>query len=219
MYYRPKIFFPRKSYSTFGEDVFIRKFFKNKKKGFYVDVGCYHPILGSNTQILFKKKWSGINIDVSPLSIELFKKARPKDININLAVSDKKKILKLYFRKKINMLNTTSKAIAKIHFKNGYKEKKIKSDTLNSILDKSNYKNKKIDFLNLDVEGNELNVLKSLNFKKYLPTLICVEIHNQEEMYNRNKKYLKKNKVYKFLTKKKYKIIWNNDFSFILNKK
>ena len=219
MYYRPKIFFPKTSYSTFGEDLFISKFFKNKKKGFYVDVGCYHPIVGSNTQILFKKKWNGINVDVSPLSVELFKKARPKDININLAVSDKKGVLKLYFRKQINMLNTTNKDIAKKHFKNGFKVKKIKSDTLNSILDKSNYKNRKIDFLNLDVEGNELNVLKSLNFKKYVPTLICVEIHNQEEMYNRNKQYLKKNKVYKFLTKKNYKIIWNKDFSFILKKK
>ena len=141
MYYRPKIFLPRKSYSTFGEDKFISKFFKSKKKGFYVDVGCYHPIVGSNTQILFKKKWNGINIDVSSLSVELFKKARPKDININLAVSNKKGILKLYFRKRINMLNTTNKTIAKKHFKNGYRETKIKSDTLNSILDKSNYKN------------------------------------------------------------------------------
>ena len=219
MYYRPKIFFPRKSYSTFGEDIFISKFFKNKKKGFYVDIGCYHPIVGSNTQILFKKNWSGINVDVSPLSVDLFKKARPKDTNINIAVSEKKGILKLFFRKKINMLNTTNKAIAKKHFKNGYREKKIKSNTLNFILDKSKYKNKKIDFFNLDVEGNELNVLKSLNFKKYSPSLICVEIHNQEEMYNRNKKYLKKNKVYKFLAQKKYKIIWNKDFSFILKKK
>jgi hypothetical protein len=90
LYYRPKIFFPKKTYSTYGEDIIIEQFFKNKKKGFYVDIGCYHPLEGNNTYLLFKKGWNGINADVNSLSIELFNRAREKDHNINLAVSDKK---------------------------------------------------------------------------------------------------------------------------------
>ena len=91
MYYRPKIFFPRKSYSSYGEDEIILKFFRNKKNGFYVDVGCYHPLVGSNTYLLYKKDWKGVNIDVNQLSIDLFKRARKNDENINIAISNNKK--------------------------------------------------------------------------------------------------------------------------------
>ena len=50
------------------------------------------------------------------------------------------------------------------------------SKTLTNILDDSKYKNKKIDFLDIDVEGVDLDALKSLDFYRYSPTLICVEI-------------------------------------------
>ena len=98
MYFRPRIFFPKKTYSMYGEDLVIEKFFKNKSLGYYVDVGCYHPIDGSNTYLLFKKGWRGINIDINKLSIELFQKARKKDLNINTAVSNKSSKVKLYYR-------------------------------------------------------------------------------------------------------------------------
>ena len=215
IYYRPKIFFPKKTYSMLGEDIFIDKFFKNKKTGFYVDVGAYHPLEGNNTNLLYKKKWNGINIDVNPLSIKLFKYARKDDLNLNIGISNKKKIVKLYYRKKLNMLNTLSKKLAKIHFRNGLQQKTVKTNTLNNILELSKYKNRKIDFFNLDVEGHELNVLKSLNFKKYKPSLICIEIHNHEEMYNQNSDYLNRNPIHKYLLKKKYKVVWSHDFSYI----
>ena len=220
-FYRPKIFFPKKTYSMYGEDLFINNYFKNKKNGIYLDVGAYHPLDGNNTYLLYKKKnWHGINIDVNPLSIELFQKARKFDLNINTAVSNKKGFVTLYFRKKINMLNTLSKKIARIHFRNGFKEKIIKSNTLDNILDQTRYKNKKIDFFNLDVEGHELDILESLNFKKYQPTLICVEIHNHEEMYNNNTDYMKRNPVNNLLLKNGYSIVWNHGFSYVyeLNK-
>ena len=216
IYFRPKIFFPKSSYSMYREDTFIDNYFKNKKNGFYLDVGAYHPLDGSNTQLLFKKKnWNGINIDLSPLSIELFKFARKSDLNLNICISNKKGFVTLYFRKSINMLNTISRKFAKNNFRNGYQEKKIKTDTLNNILNRSQYKNKKIDFFNLDVEGNELKVLKSLDFKKYQPSLICIEIHNHEDTHNHKTNYLKRNPVNKFLIKKKYKNVWKNNFSYI----
>ena len=215
MYYRPKIFFPKKTYSMYGEDIIIEQFFKNKKKGFYVDIGCYHPLEGSNTYLLFKKGWNGINADVNRLSIELFNRAREKDHNVNLAVSNNKQKLKIYFRKKINMLNTSSKKLAKIHFRNGFQERVINACPLNEIIKKSKFNSKKIDFLNIDVEGKELNVLESLNFSRYKPKLICIEIHNHEKMYDQNYDYLKRNSVYKFLIRKGYKVIWKNGFSFI----
>ena len=200
----------------FGEDLIIDKIFKNKKKGTYVDVGCYHPIDGSNTYLLFKKGWSGINIDLNKVSIDLFEKARKKDINLNLAISNKSKKIKYYYRKNINMLNTINLKFAKNNFLRGFKTSFIQSQTLNSILKKKHF-SKKIDFLNLDIEGNEINALKSLDFKKYAPKVICIEIH---ETSGRNKKnQFEKNPINKFLRKKGYKYFWNKKFSYIFKKK
>lgn len=218
MYYRPKIFFPKKTYSMFGEDLIVKDFFKKKKKGFYVDVGCYHPLEGSNTYLLYKKGWHGINLDISTLSIELFNVARKEDLNINVAVSNQSKKVKIYFRKKINMLNTINKKFAKSIFKKGFQTKFINSNTLNSILKNSKFKNKRIDFLNLDIEGNELNALKSIDFKKYQPKLVCVEIHNFGMIHKNYDDYYKRSPVYKFLNNRGYKILWKNEFSFIFRK-
>lgn len=218
LYYRPKIFFPKKSYSMFGEDLEVDKFFQNKNNGFYVDVGCYHPLEGNNTYLLYKRNWRGINIDANSLSIDLFNKARREDININLAVDTKSSKVKLFFRKEINMLNTTNEKCAKIHFLNGYKEKFVNSDTLNSIIGKTVYKNKEIDFLNVDVEWNEINVLKSLDFDTYKPKLICIEIHNHEDTYVYDKNFIMKNPIYIFLQNIGYKKIWEKEFSFIFKK-
>ncbi len=203
----------------FGEDLYINKFFKYKKKGFYVDVGAYHPLDGSNTYLLYRDKdWGGINIDINSISIELFKKSRMKDINLNIGISNKKGIQNIYFRKEINMLNTLSKKFAKKQFLKGFFSKKIYIDRLDNILNKSKYKNKKIDFLNIDVEGNEINVLKSLNFDKYVPKLICIEIHSNNENFKDKSNFLINNLIYKFLIKKKYTLVWSKAFSYIFKK-
>jgi FkbM family methyltransferase len=203
----------------FGEDLFIEKYFRNKKKGFYIDVGGYYPLEGNNTQLLYKKGWRGINFDINYYSIELFNFLRKKDININSGISNKKEKLIMFYRKEINMLNTTDKDLAKIHFRKGYQKKKIQVNTLNFFLKKNLKKSDKINFINIDVEGIELKVLKSLDFKIYKPQLICIEIHNPKKMYDINYKYLKSNKEYNYLINKKYKVVWKNKYSFIFSRK
>ena len=73
LYIRHKGFQKRRQYSQWGEDLEIIKFFSNKKTGTYLDIGCFHPFLLSNTYLLYKKGWTGINIDMNPTSIDLFK--------------------------------------------------------------------------------------------------------------------------------------------------
>ena len=218
MYYRPKLFFPKNNYSMLGEDLVIKSIFIKKNKGIYIDVGCYHPIEGSNTYLLFKKGWTGMNIDLNKTSIDLFKIARKNDVNLRVAITNQSKKIKYYYRKNINMLNTTNRKFADNSFKKGYKTDYVQSSTLNSVLEKSKFKNKKIDFLNIDIEGNEINALKTLNFKKYNPKLICIEIHNDNSRVPK-KNYFKTHPIYKFLLKKGYKHIWRNEFSFIFEAK
>ena len=55
-----------------NEDIEVLKYFSDSKKGFYVDIGCYHPTFHNNTYLLNKKGWKGINVDVSKFSIDLF---------------------------------------------------------------------------------------------------------------------------------------------------
>ena len=197
-----------------GEDLIIKRYFESLEKGFYVDVGAYHPFYWSNTYLLYKKKWEGINIDLTPLSIDVFNYARSGDYNFNLAITNKKKkFINYYSRREMNTLATTSKEFAKTSFLKGCNVSKVKCSTLNNVISKTKFKNRQIDFLNIDTENTELEVLKSLNFRNYRPKLICIEIHH------RNKKELKSNHVYNFLLKKKYKKIWNKEYSFLFSDK
>jgi len=204
IYIKHKFFIKKKSYAMDGEDTEVINYFKNKIKGFYVDVGCYHPIHRNNTYLLHKKDWDGINIDTSQFSIDLFDYMRPNDLNYNCAISNKNEIIKLFYQKELSQLSTTESAQAKKVFQGNIKEKEIQAFTLDEILNKSKYKNSKIDFLDIDVEGADLKVLEGLSFEKFKPELICVEIHAKE---------INKSKIYKFLVDKKYKIIWSGVFS------
>ena len=212
LYWKHKNFLPKKQYSCFGEDLFIVNYFKNQKEGFYVDVGSYHPFFWSNTYLLYKKNWNGINIDANPLSVDLFKMARKDDYNFNYAVSNKKKNkIKLFYRRKMNVLNTTDENFAKKNFPNGYESKEIECISLNNILERTKYKNKIIDFLNVDVENTEKDVLESLNFEVYKPKLICVEIHYETENDFKN------NLKYNYLLEKGYQVVWKKEYSFIFS--
>ena len=178
----------------FGEDIFIRRFFKNDAKGFYVDIGCYHPIKGSLTYYLHKKGWNGLNVDLSKVSIDLFKLARPKDFNINTAVTDFNGETVYYENGKINQQNSLVEDISK-------KQVTIQAYRLNDLLEKFNITN--IDFLNIDVEGNDFKVISTFNFSKFKPKLISIEqnIYNLEIITNSEcHKLLLKNNY--FLTSK-----------------
>ena len=195
-----------------NEDTAILDYFKDKKSGFYVDVGCYHPIYRNNTYLLYKQNWRGINIDVSQFSVELFDHLRPDDLNYNCAVSNKNETVKLFFQKELSQLSTIENDQAKKVFQGNIKEKEIQAFTLDEILNRDKYKNVKIDFLNIDVEGADFKVLNGLSFQKFNPELICVEIHDKE---------IKESKIYNFLKDKNYQLIWSGVFShlFLLNKK
>ena len=107
-----------------GEDLELLKITKNINQGFYVDAGCYHPLHLSNTYLLCKKKWNGINIDISEFSIKLFNFIRPDDVNINSAVSNSESEITFYYQKKLSQLSTVKKEISKERMQGFVKEKK-----------------------------------------------------------------------------------------------
>ena len=210
IYIKHQYFKDRKSYSMDGEDVVISNYFKNKEKGFYIDIGCYHPIHRNNTFLLFKKGWQGMNVDIHDFSIELFNYARPKDLNYNFAVSNKNEKIKMFFQKELSQLSTIDQNQAKKAFQGTIKEKEIQAYTLNEILNFSKLNNKKIDLLDIDVEAADLKVLQGLSFEKFKPELICIEIHE---------KNLKESETFRFLKDYNYELIWSGVFSHIFKSK
>ena len=85
------------SYSQEGEDMILRRIFEGKRRGFYVDVGAHHPRRFSNTYYFYKEGWRGINIEPNPEALKAFNLDRPKDINLQLGVSDVASILEYYY--------------------------------------------------------------------------------------------------------------------------
>ena len=209
IYIKHKFFFKKKSYAMDNEDTAVLNYFKDKKNGFYVDVGCYHPIHRNNTYLLHKQDWKGVNIDTSEFSIDLFNHARPKDLNYHCAISNKNEIIKLFYQKELSQLSTTERDQAETVFQGNIKEKEIHAFTLDEILNRNKYKDTKIDFLDIDVEGADLKVLEGLSFDKFKPELVCVEIHEKE---------IKQSAIYKFLADKNYELLWSGVFSHIFKR-
>ena len=183
------------------EDLIILNYFKDINDGYYVDVGCYHPVHLSNTFLLHKKGWNGVNIDISEYSIDLFNYLRPRDTNINTAVTNFDGSTKFYYQKKLSQLSSIKKNTAIKRMQGKINEKDIKAYKLSTILNNTKYKHKKINFLNIDAEESDFDVLCSIDFKIYRPDMICVEII-EEDIFESN--------IYRFLNELNYKKIWSS---------
>jgi len=197
------------SYSFGGIDSLIINIFKNTNDGFYVDIGCGHPIKNNNTYLLNKKDWKGINIDLDEQNINLFNIYRKKDENINIAVSDDNKEVDLYFYHSKSAINTISKEAANYQKAKVSSIKKIRSKSLNEILANSKFKDIQIDFLSIDVEGSELLVLKNFDFKKYSPKVIVVEYLD----LSLPKLEIKNLKINNFINSKLYNLLTTNNYT------
>jgi hypothetical protein len=171
----------QKSYSQCGEDM-IARFYLHQEKGFYVDVGAYHPKILSNTYHFYLKGWNGINIDGSKDSISLFNSIRPDDININCCIGLDNNHSEIDFymfeRAELNTFKKENLSDIKLyHNQSPVKIEKIPIVTLESILNNYLPSNKQIDLFSIDAEGADEEILFSNNWVKYRPKLIIVEKH------------------------------------------
>lgn len=200
--------FATKSYSQEGEDVILARIFGNKIKGFYVDVGAHHPKRFSNTYLFYSRGWRGINIDSTPGSMAAFNKSRPRDINIEAAISKAPGEM-TFFLYNEPALNTFDRDLVikrkKQHYQNQryhvIEERKICTTTLRNILKEALPEGQRIDFLSVDVEGMDLEVLQSNDWLLYRPGYILVET------LWKDLKEILDDEVYEYLSKKNYKLL------------
>lgn len=189
-----------KSYSQEGEDMILRRLFEHTTDGFYVAVGAYHPKRFSNTYYFYKRGWSGMNIDATPGSMQAFQKARPRDINIEAAIAKDRRELTFYMFND-PALNSFDEALSRKRVREGYrvvKEQKIVTSRLEDILADNMPTGQNIDFMSVDVEGFDLEVLQSNDWQLFRPTFLLVESRES------NLEDIRRSEVYKFLNVRGY---------------
>jgi FkbM family methyltransferase len=203
------------SYSQEGEDMILRRIFDGRQKGFYVDVGAHHPQRFSNTYFFYVRGWRGVNIDAMPCSMDLFNATRPNDINIEAAIASERRE-RTYFMFDDLALNSFDGELSRSRGETAYHiigRKAILTRTLAEVLDEHLAPNQDIDFLSIDAEGLDLEVLESNDWGKYRPYCILVECtdHSLEE--------LEKNVVYRYLKEKNYDLFAKTTNTFIFRSK
>lgn len=165
------------TFSQEGEDRILGRIFEKKAEGFYVDVGAHHPVRLSNTHLFHRRGWRGINIDAAPGSMTVFKNFRPNDINLELAIGEKPGLLPFYIFND-QALSTFDAAVAKE--RDGIDRyivevKAIEIRTLAQVLQEFLPPGKSIDFLSVDVEGFDLQVLRSNDWSQFRPEIVLAE--------------------------------------------
>jgi len=188
------------TYSQYQEDLILDCIFNSKKEGTYVDIGANNPDLLSNTKRFYDKGWSGINIEPTPHLFDAICKKRLRDINLNVGIGKSNGELTFY-ELSANTLSTFSKEAAiencRIYNSSIQKEYLVKIKTLKEIFEKY-LSEKSIDFLSVDTEGFELDVLESNDWSIHRPRAIIIELNQNE------------NKVVEFLSSISYTLIYNN---------
>lgn len=200
---------PTYYFSQCGEDAILEALFskklRNRQKGFFVDVGAYHPYKHSNTYLFYINGWSGINIDPCPGSMKLFNKIRNRDINLEIGVSDEAGSLTYYLIDKGSTMNTFSKEnlLNLSMYKYVKEEIPVGVRTLKDIFEEYSNQFEHIDLLTIDAEGFDLKILQSNDWNKYQPDVIAIELNVttlQDVITNESTLYLE-NLGYKVVAK------------------
>ncbi len=166
-----------RSYSQEGEDRILHRMLENDgKAGFYIDVGAHHPYRFSNTCLLYKAGWRGINIDALPGSMAAFRKARPDDINLEMGISNDPGELPFYVFPE-GALNSFDLETAKQHAAKYMPWSKVINVPLRPLSEViEQYANgRMIDLLTVDVEGHDLSVLQSNDWSRFRPRIVLAE--------------------------------------------
>jgi hypothetical protein len=190
-------------YSQEGEDLFLARLFADRPRGFYVDVGALHPVRFSNTYLLYKKGWSGINIDATPGSMARFNQQRPRDINIECMISSDP-TPHIYYEFSEPALNTMSDDVARQREAEGFpvaRQAHLYPRPLSAILEEHVPAGAIIDVMSVDVEGMDLAVLSSNDWRRFKPHMLVVELLSTDLGD------ISQSKIYNFLAAQGYRLV------------
>jgi FkbM family methyltransferase len=164
------------SYAQNFEDVRLRRVFNDAAEGFYIDVGAWHPTNNSVTKHFYDRGWRGMNIEPTQSGFHAFCKDRPRDINLNLGVSNHEGTL-IFFEEHPSLGRSTFSARKRdeARAEAGYQfaERAVPVATLAALCER--YADQPIDFLKIDVEGHEPEVLEGADLTRWRPRVLLIE--------------------------------------------
>jgi FkbM family methyltransferase len=162
------------SYAQNFEDVLLRRAFFGQDRGFYIDVGAADPYYDSVTQWFYDHGWSGINIDPVRAFYDRLVSCRPRDTNI-LAAVGRKREYSSFFEVENLSLSTCDESVAMMAKGLGYSMIKRETEvrTLRDIFDE--FRPASIDFLKIDAEGWEAEIIAGADWKRYRPRVVIIE--------------------------------------------
>lgn len=174
---------PMVSYAQNFEDVILERLFHDVEQGFYVDIGACHPIHDSVTQHFYLRGWSGINIEPQPELFAEFERARPRDTNLNICIG-RTAGRKTLFITADRGTSTLDYRLAERYQQNGRVERELEVNLLPlNDLWRQYVQQRRVDFLKIDVEGFEEEILASADFGLITPRLILIEaVQPQSQM-------------------------------------
>ncbi len=191
------------SFARSGDDLQLMKLINNNTPGMYVDIGSWHPKKASNTYFFYLRKWKGICIDPNPELKALYSTMRPKDIFINAGVGDSNAKMNYYMFSESSMNTFSSNFIEKNNLVDKIVKKiEVPVYSLKDILSKHVKSTDRLDFFDIDVEGFDLEVLKTNNWDLYRPKVVVIEtdLSIKEDLNSEIVKYLE-TKNYRLLGK------------------
>jgi len=162
-------------YSQHNEELIIRDYFQDRRDGFFLDVGCFTPIVYNNTYYLEKHLgWSGIAVDALPEYGERWKRRRPKSKFFNYLVTDHDDTVEPFYRSELPGISSIQQPLKgpggdELTFE----EIQVSTVTLTRLLEQNGVG--KIDFLSMDIEGAELLALAGFDIERFRPELACIE--------------------------------------------
>lgn len=174
---KAKIFNRKKaafSFAQAGEDLVLQRIFLGCRKGCYVDVGAFHPYRFSNTYLFYLQGWRGINIEPRPGSKKIFDSVRPEDINLEIGVAGKSAEMD-YRMFAENTLNRLQFDNLQHNGEETCEVVKVRVEPLSAILQQHLGSTATIDFITIDTEGAELEVLLSNNWSDYRMKVVLLE--------------------------------------------
>lgn len=157
------------SYSQLNEDNIIDHLTGYKEKGTYIDIGAFHPDNISNTKLFYERGWKGVNIEPDTKAYKKFCEKRPLDINLNAGIGVGE--VDYYQHEGDISGNTCVASLGKLR---GLKSvRKIKLKPLSEVFQEN--KLTYVDFISIDVETFENEVIRSNDWNKYKAGVICLE--------------------------------------------
>jgi FkbM family methyltransferase len=162
------------SYAQNFEDVMLARAFAGRAAGFYVDVGAFDPVIDSVTRHFYDQGWRGINIEPVARQHALFARARPRDTNLNVALGRESGELTLHDFSPLGV-STVDPAIAAEMRERGFPGREVRVPVVTLAQVCRDHGVREIDFLKIDVEGHETEVIAGHDWALVRPRILLVE--------------------------------------------